>query len=123
MKFGLFDSAGQLVAAFDNEGDAEQFQNRKRPDTVKRRYVPNVFGEPDDMKMALYSSWGESQIAHNLVSRLKARYHFNKELGEELQEVLDQLAKCSESVRSFAPAYHRETLEGWAQEAAEANHP
>ena len=123
MKFGLFDSAGQLVAAFDNEGDAEQYQNRRRPDTVKRRFVPNVFGEPDDIKMALYASWGEAQIAHNFVARLKARYHFNKELVEELSEVLEQLDKCSESVKSFAPAYHRETLEGWAQEAAEANHP
>jgi len=36
---------------------------------------------------------------------------------------LEQLEKCSESVKSFAPNYHRETLEGWAQAAAEANHP
>ena len=47
MKFGLFDSAGKMVAAFDNEGDAEQFQNRKRPDTVKRRYVCGTTANAD----------------------------------------------------------------------------
>ena len=67
VKFGLFDSAGTLVAAFENEGDAEQFQNRKRPDTVKRRYVPNVFGEPDDIELALYSSWEDFEKALRMV--------------------------------------------------------
>lgn len=85
--------------------------------------LTNVFGEPDDIKQALYSSWSDSQDARCLLIRLKARYHFNKELVEELTEVLEKLEKCSESVKSFAPNYHRETLEGWAQAAAEANHP
>lgn len=123
MRFGLFDSAGQLVAAFDNEGDAEQYQNRKRPDTVKRRFVPNVFGEPDDIQQALYSSWGEAEEARCLLITLKARYHFNAELVEELGEVLSKLKECGDAVKSFAPAYHRETLEGWAQAAAESSHP
>lgn len=83
----------------------------------------NVFGEPDDMKQALYSSWADSQDARCLLIKLKARYHFNKELVEELEEVLGKLEECSESVKSFAPNYHRETIEGWAQAAAEANHP
>ena len=85
--------------------------------------LTNVFGEPDDIKQALYSSWSDSQDARCLLIRLKARYHFNKELVEELAEVLEKLEKCSESVKSFAPNYHRETIEGWAQAAAEANHP
>ena len=83
----------------------------------------NVFGEPDDIQQALYSSWGDAMNARCMVMALKARYHFNKELVEELNEVLEQLEECSESVKSFAPNYHRETLEGWAQAAAEANHP
>jgi len=83
----------------------------------------NVFDEPDDIQQALYSSWADSQDARCLLIKLRARYHFNKELVEELSEVLEQLEKCSESVKSFAPNYHRETLEGWAQAAAEMSHP
>lgn len=35
--FGLYDSHGQLVRAFACENEAEQYQNRIRPDTAKRR--------------------------------------------------------------------------------------
>ena len=35
--FGLYDSSGELVRAFAFENEAEQYQNRVRPDTVKRR--------------------------------------------------------------------------------------
>ena len=83
----------------------------------------NVFGEPDDIQQALYSSWGDAMDARCMVMALKARYHFNKELVGELNEVLEQLDKCSESVKNFAPNYHYETLEGWAQGAAEMSHP
>lgn len=85
--------------------------------------LTNVFGEPDDFRQALYSSWADAEDARCLVIALKARYHFNKELVAELSEVLEQLEQCSQSVRDFAPNYHRETVEGWAEAAAEANHP
>jgi len=83
----------------------------------------NVFGESDDVKQALYSSWADAEDARCLVVVLKARYHFNRELTGELDTILEQLKKCGESVRDFAPNYHQETMEGWAQAAAEANHP
>lgn len=83
----------------------------------------NVFGEPDDIQQALYSSWSDAMDARCMVMELKARYHFNKELVGELNEVLEKLDKCSESVKNFAPNYHHETLEGWAQGAAEMSHP
>jgi len=35
--FGLYDSNGELVRAFAYENEAEQYQNRVRPDTAKRR--------------------------------------------------------------------------------------
>jgi len=35
--FGLYDSNGELVRAFAFENEAEQYQNRIRPDTAKRR--------------------------------------------------------------------------------------
>lgn len=35
--FGLYDSNNQLVRAFAYENEAEQYQNRIRPDTAKRR--------------------------------------------------------------------------------------
>jgi hypothetical protein len=35
--FGLYDSDGELVRAFAFENEAEQYQNRIRPDTAKRR--------------------------------------------------------------------------------------
>ena len=35
--FGLYDSNGELVRAFAFENEAEQYQNRVRPDTAKRR--------------------------------------------------------------------------------------
>ena len=35
--FGLYDSNNELVRAFAFENEAEQYQNRNRPDTVKRR--------------------------------------------------------------------------------------
>lgn len=35
--FGLYDSNGELVRAFAYENEAEQYQNRIRPDTAKRR--------------------------------------------------------------------------------------
>ena len=35
--FGLYDSNGELVRAFAFENEAEQYQNRNRPDTAKRR--------------------------------------------------------------------------------------
>ncbi len=85
--------------------------------------LTNVFGEPDDIKQALYSSWAGAEDARCLLIKLKARYHFNPELKGELDEILVQLEKCGDSVRDFAPNYYRETLEGWAQAAAEANHP
>jgi hypothetical protein len=83
----------------------------------------NVFGEPDDIQQALYSSWADAADAACILQRVMARYRHNQELTSELQEVLDKLKECGESVRSFAPNYHRETLEGWAQSAAESNHP
>lgn len=83
----------------------------------------NVFGQPDDFKMALYSSWSDAAEAQCLIIKLKARYHFNAELVEELEEVLTQLAECGDSVQSFAPNFHRKTLQDWAEAAAEANHP
>ena len=85
--------------------------------------LTNVFGEPDDIKQALYSSWAEAEDARCMVIKLKARYHFNPELKDELDEILAQLEQCGDSVRDFAPNYYRETVEGWAQGAAEANHP
>jgi hypothetical protein len=123
MKFGLFNNSGELVASFDNERDAEEFQNRKAPNTAKRRFQPNVFGEPDDIKQALYSSWADAEDARCLVVALKARYHFNSELKGELDAILEQLEKCGQSVRDFAPNFYRETVEDWAQAAAESNHP
>lgn len=127
MKFGLFDSAGQLVAAFDNEGDAEQFQNRRRPDTVKRRYVPNVFGEPDDIKQALYASWEEFETALRMVTKRQCEIKYRQAPEHTEQELLEmiqkQLEEARDSIKAFAPAYHRETLEGWAQGAAESMHP
>lgn len=35
--FGLYDSNNELVRAFAFENEAEQYQNRIRPDTAKRR--------------------------------------------------------------------------------------
>ena len=35
--FGLYDSNGELVRAFADENEAEQYQNRNGPDTAKRR--------------------------------------------------------------------------------------
>lgn len=35
--FGLYDSNNELVRAFAYENEAEQYQNRIRPDTAKRR--------------------------------------------------------------------------------------
>jgi len=85
--------------------------------------LTNVFGEPDDFRQALYSSWADAEDARCLVVALKARYHFNTDLKGELDEILTQLEQCGQSVRDFAPNYHRETIEGWAQGAAEASHP
>jgi len=83
----------------------------------------NVFGEPDDIKQALYSSWADAEDAACILQRVMARYRHNQELAGELQEVLDKLGECGESVKSFAPNYHRETMDGWGQAAAEAGHP
>jgi len=83
----------------------------------------NVFGEPDDIKQALYSSWADAEDASCILQGVMARYRHNQELVGELQEVLDKLDECGESVRSFAPNYYRDTVEGWGQAAAEASHP
>lgn len=83
----------------------------------------NVFGEPDDIQQALYSSWGDAEDAACILQTVIARYRHNQELVGELQEVLDKLNECGGSVKSFAPNYYRETMEGWAQAAAESSHP
>jgi len=83
----------------------------------------NVFGESDDIKMALYASWADAEDAACILQRVMARYRHVSELQEELQEVLDELDKCGESVRSFAPNYYKKTIEDWAEASAEANHP
>lgn len=127
MRFGLFDSAGQMVAAFDNERDAEEFQNRRRPDTAKRRFVPNCFGQPDDIKQALYSSWEGFETALLTVIKRQCEIKYRQAPEFTEQELLDliqkQLEQARDSIKDFAPAYHRETLEGWAQGAAEMSHP
>ena len=84
----------------------------------------NVFGEPDDIKQALYSSWADAEDALSMLQQVLRDYPLaGKHLGEELSKVHDKLIECRESVDSFAPNYYRETIEGWAQAGAEASHP
>lgn len=83
----------------------------------------NIFGEPDDMRGALYSCWADAEDARCALLELRARYHFNSELKTELDSILQKIEGCGKSVRIWAPNYHRETLEGWALGALELNHP
>ena len=83
----------------------------------------NVFGEPDDIKMALYASWADAEDAACILQRVMARHRHSPELLAELHEVLARLDQCGESVESFAPNYYRKTIQNWAEAAAEANHP
>jgi len=91
---------------------------------MKDQQELNVFGEPhDDIKQALYSSWADAEDALCILMRVMAQHQHDWELRSELREVKETLDKCGESVRSFAPNYYRETMEGWAQAAAEMSHP
>jgi len=84
----------------------------------------NVFGEPDDIKQALYSSWADAEDALCRLQQVLRDYSLEgKHIGEELSEVHDKLIECRDSVKSFAPNYYRKTMEDWAQGAAEMSHP
>ena len=87
----------------------------------------NVFGEPDDIKQALYSSWVEFEEALRMIQRQQAsmKYDYADEITQEdfLVLLANKLNDARESINLFAPNYHRDTLEGWAQGAAEMSHP
>lgn len=84
----------------------------------------NVFGEPDDIKQALYSSWSDAEDALCRLQQVLRDYSLEgKHISEELSEVHDKLIGCRNSVRAFAPNYYTKTMEDWAQAAAELSHP
>jgi hypothetical protein len=87
----------------------------------------NVFGQPDDIKQALYSSWCKFEEALCMTGQRQAdmKYSYATETTEQefLALLAGQLREAREVIDDFAPEYYRETLEDWAQAAAEANHP
>ena len=84
----------------------------------------NVFGEPDDIKQALYASWADAEDALCKLQFVMGVYPVaGTEVGDALAEVHDKLIECRDSVKAFAPNYYRKTMEDWAQAGAEANHP
>ena len=87
----------------------------------------NVFGEPDDIKQALYSSWCEFEKALCMVGQRRAdmKYSYATETTEQefLHQLSVQLTHARNMIEEFAPNYHQETLEDWAQAAAEMSHP
>lgn len=83
----------------------------------------NIFGESDDTTQALYSAWANAEDAKCLLQAIVARHRFNKELVEELTEVVEKLDECGYAVQDWAPNYYKDTMEGWAQGAAEMSHP
>ena len=87
----------------------------------------NIFGETDDIKQALYSSWCEVEEALIMIAQREANLRCgyaceNTEL-EFLAILTNQLTEAREVIDDFAPEYYREPLEGWAQGAAEMSHP
>jgi len=87
----------------------------------------NVFGEPDDIKQALYSSWCEFEEALRMIGERRADMEHGYASATSEKEFLDllagQLREAREVIDDFAPEYYMETLEGWAQAAAEMSHP
>jgi hypothetical protein len=83
----------------------------------------NIFGESDDTKQALYSAWANAEDAKCILQAIVARHRFNKELVEELTEVMEKLDECGDAVKDWAPNYYKETMEGWGQASAELGHP
>ena len=83
----------------------------------------NIFGESDDTTQALYSAWANAEDAKCILQTIVARHRFNKELVEELTEVMEKLDECGDAVKDWAPNYYKETVEGWGQAAAEMSHP
>jgi len=84
----------------------------------------NVFGEPDDIKQALYSSWADAEDALCKLQLVMGVYSVaGTEVGDALAEVHDALIDCRDSVKAFAPNYYSKTMEDWAQAAAEMSHP
>ena len=87
----------------------------------------NVFGEPDDIKQALYSSWSEFEEALCMVGQRRADMEHGYATETTEQEFLallaGQLREAREVIDDFAPEYYREILESWAQSAAEMSHP
>ena len=87
----------------------------------------NVLGEPDDIKQALYSSWYELEEALCMVGQRQAdmKYGYATETTEQefLALLADQLREARNMIEWLAPNYHQETLEDWAQGAAEMSHP
>lgn len=87
----------------------------------------NVFGGSDDIQMALYASWLEFEEALSMVGQRRADMEHGYATETTEREFLALLAgKLSEArkvIDDFAPNYYRETMEGWAQGAAEMSHP
>jgi len=83
----------------------------------------NIFGEADDIQQALYCTWANAEDAKCILQTIVARHRFNKELVEELTEVMEKLDECGDAVEDWAPNYHHKTMEGWGQASAELGHP
>ena len=88
----------------------------------------NIFGEPrDDIKQALYCSWCEfEEVLHQINMRqadMKHGYACETTEQEFLELLSNRLLDARRAIGDFAPEYHHETLEGWAQAAAEMSHP
>ena len=84
----------------------------------------NVFGEPDDIKQALYSSWEEFEEAQLMITKRLLRFYDDGTTEQEfLASLAGQLTRARNMIEEFAPNYHDQTREGWAQGAAEMSHP
>ena len=80
-----------------------------------------------NIQQALYSSWAEFQEALLMIQQRESFFkHYVEQEHSEREFLLMlqiKLEHARDSIRDFAPNYHRDTLEGWAQASAEANHP
>ena len=87
----------------------------------------NEFGEPDDIKLARYSSWVEVEGTLRMIGERRAdmEHGYASVISEKEFMVLlsSRLTKARNMIEEFAPNYHQETLEGWGQAAAEMSHP
>ena len=85
--------------------------------------LENIFGEADDIQQALYSAWANAEDAKCLLQKVRSQHWFNKELVEDVTQVLAKLDECGDAVRDWAPNYHHKTTEDWGQASAEMSHP